>query len=514
MCLIAGIYVGDATAACVPLVLWQWLFVGLLAVVLLLYLLNRHAIVQTFILFGIMVAGGAWRIAYVERQQRFAFSGEEEAYEAVVVAQPIEKKRSFKCELAIVRGRLAGHRVNAYFQKNSTDTAALSLTVGDGITARSVFSHFDDEASVQRGGFCWRRQRMVRDIVARTFIASDNWKRAEVGIKSLTLIGRLGLSLQSLRHRLLRRLRGSSVSEDAYATIAAMTLGDKTALTTQLRESYSKAGVSHVLALSGLHLGIIYAMLALLLGRLRNTVVGLVSTITLIWLFALIVGMSPGIVRSAAMFTLYASMTYLSREYLTLNSLAAAATIILVASPAMLWDVGFQMSFLAVLGIVIGHAMVRNNRFYVRYSRRGVVGKLVSLVFVSLAAQTFVLPLVMYYFGNVPLYFILANIVAVPLTTLIIYMSILLFVLSPLGALGMLADVAWQWLAAAVGWLASGMNSLLSLIAKLPGASVEGVYISAVQLFAMYLLIAALLCVWRYCQRMYDSAHGTPIDRI
>lgn len=514
MCLIAGIYVGDATAACVPLVLWQWLFFGLFAVVLLLYLLNRHAIVQTLILFGIMVAGGAWRIAYVERQQRYAFSGEEEAYEAVVVAQPIEKKRSFKCELAIVRGRLAGHRVNAYFQKSHADTAALSLTVGDGITAQSVFSHFDDDACAQRGGFSWRRQRMVRDIVARTFIASDAWKRAEVSVLGMTWLGRLGLSLQSLRQRLLRRLRGSSVSEDAYATIAAMTLGDKTALTTQLRESYSKAGVSHVLALSGLHLGIIYAMLALLLGRWRNTMLGFVATITLIWLFALMVGMSPGIVRSAAMFTLYASMTYLSREYLTLNSLAAAATIILVASPAMLWDVGFQMSFLAVLGIVIGHAMVRNNRFYVRYSRRGVVGKLVSLVFVSLAAQTFVLPLVMYYFGNVPFYFILANIVAVPLTTLIIYMSILLFVLSPLCALGTLADVVWQWLAAAVGWLASGMNSLLSLIAKLPGASVEGVYISAVQLFAMYLLIAALLCVWRYCQRMYDSAHGTPIDRI
>ena len=180
----------------------------------------------------------------------------------------------------------------------------------------------------------------------------------------------------------------------------------------------------------------------------------------------------------------------------------------------MLWDVGFQMSFLAVLGIVIGHAMARHNRFYVRYSRRGVVGKLVSLVFVSLAAQTFVLPLVMYYFGNVPFYFLLANIVAVPLTTFIIYAAMLLFVLSPLCAFGTLADVAWQWLAAAVEWLASGMNSLLSLIAKLPGASVEGVYISAVQLFAMYLLIAALLCVWRYCQRMYDSVHGTPIDSV
>ena len=185
-----------------------------------------------------------------------------------------------------------------------------------------------------------------------------------------------------------------------------------------------------------------------------------------------------------------------------------------ILKPVLRLSLVAQILIAMVLGIVIGHAMVRNNRFYVRYSRRGVVGKLVSLVFVSLAAQTFVLPLVMYYFGNVPLYFILANIVAVPLTTLIIYVSILLFVLSPLCALGTLVDVVWQWLAAAVGWLASGMNSLLSLIAKLPGASVEGVYISAVQLFAMYLLIAALLCVWRYCQRMYDSAHGTPIDRI
>lgn len=510
LCLIVGILLGDATANMVVIAMWRWLFVGLLSTSIILYICRRAAIAQTLLVFCVIVIVGAWRVAYHEQQQRCTFSGKEEPFEAVVMAQPVENQRSFKCELTIVSGRMAGHKVYAYFQKPLADASSAKLSalnVGDGIVATSVFSPFDDNER-GRGGFDWSRQRMVRGIVARTFVRTDCWQRAEVSTLTMPAFARLSVRLQSLRQCLLRRLRGCGISTSAYATIAAMTLGDKSALTAELREAYSKAGVSHVLALSGLHLGIIYAMLALLLGHRRNTLLGLVSTITLIWLFALMVGMSPGIVRSAAMFTLYASMSYLARDYLTLNSLAAAATMILVASPLMLWDVGFQMSFLAVLGIVIGHTLVRNNRFYVRYSRCRVVGRVVSLVFVSLFAQMFVLPLVMFYFGNVPFYFLLANIVAIPLTTLIIYMSILLFVLSPMCALGALVNEVWQWLFVVVGKLTSWMNGVLAFIATLPGASLQGVYISEVQLLAMYLLIAALLCVWHYSQRMYDAKYG------
>ena len=167
---------------------------------------------------------------------------------------------------------------------------------------------------------------MVRGIVARTFVASDKWKRAEVSLEAMPRIDRLALSLQSLRYDLLSRLQGSALSEDSYATIAAMTLGDKTGVSAELRDTYSKAGVSHVLALSGLHLGIIYAMIALLLGRRRNTMGGLLVTLLLVWTFALMVGMSPGIVRSAAMFSVYASMTFLQRDYLTANSTITMAT--------------------------------------------------------------------------------------------------------------------------------------------------------------------------------------------
>lgn len=502
--LLVGICIGDATADAVPVALWQWLFVGLLSLLVLLHVSKRLEMMQTLLIFGIVMAGGAWRITSYENSLRCAFTGEEEVYEAVVVSQPFKKQRSVKCELAVVSGRLAGHRLNAYFQNpNSLN----HIVIGDGIEAQSVFSGFDDTYA-QRGGFDWRRQRMVRGIVARTFVASDKWERAEVSLEAMPRIDRLALSLQSLRYDLLSRLQGSALSEDSYATIAAMTLGDKTGVSAELRDTYSKAGVSHVLALSGLHLGIIYAMIALLLGRRRNTMGGLLVTLLLVWTFALMVGMSPGIVRSAAMFSVYASMTFLQRDYLTTNSLALAASVMLLASPAMLWDVGFQMSFLAVMGIVICHVLLRNNRLYVRYAHRRFVGKLVSLVCISLAAQLFVLPLVMYYFGNVPFYFLLANIVAVPLTTFIIYAAMLLFVLSPLCRFTAWMTVVWQWLASGVGWVVAQMNTLLKVIASLPGASVEGMYISALQLSLMYVLIVALVGVWRYGQQMYDSMHG------
>ena len=504
ICLLVGICIGDATADAVPVALWRWLFVGLLSLLVLLHLSKRLEMMQTLLIFGVVMAGGAWRITSYENSLRCAFTGEEEVYEAVVVSQPIKKRRSMKCELAVVSGRLAGHRLNAYFQNpNSLN----HIVIGDGIEVQSVFCGFDDTYA-QRGGFDWCRQRMVRGIVARTFVASDKWKRAEVSLEAMPRIDRLALSLQSLRYDLLSRLQGSALSEDSYATIAAMTLGDKTGVSAELRDTYSKAGVSHVLALSGLHLGIIYAMIALLLGRRRNTMGGLLVTLLLVWTFALMVGMSPGIVRSAAMFSVYASMTFLQRDYLTANSLAIAASVMLLASPAMLWDVGFQMSFLAVMGIVICHVQLRNNRFYVRHAHRPLVGKLVSLVCISLAAQLFVLPLVMYYFGNVPFYFLLANIVVVPLTTFIIYAAMLLFLLSPLSQLASWMAVVWQWLASGVGWVVTQMNALLKVIASLPGASADDVYISVLQLSLMYVLIVALVGVWRYGQQMYDSAHG------
>ena len=511
LCLIVGILLGDAMVDVVAIIVWQWLFVGLLFTLFILYRCNRSAIAQTVLLFCVIVVGGAWRVAYHERQQWCTFSGEEEHFEAVVMAQPVEKRRSFKCELAVVSGRMVGHKVNAYFQKSPSDASSATLSalnVGDGIVATSVFSPFDDEEH-QRGGFDWSRQRMARGIVARTFVRTDCWQRAEVSTLTLPVFTRLSLHLQSLRQHLLLRLRRSGISTEAYATIAAMTLGDKTTLTAELRDTYSRAGVAHLLALSGLHLSIIYGIFFFFLGRWRNTVLGFVSIVALVWFFAILVGLSPGIVRSALMFTLCTIMAFLSRGYITLNSLATAATVMLIASPQMLWDIGFQMSFVAVLGIVLCLNRFYSNRLYWHLLRHRVWGKIFPMVAVAFSAQVFVLPLVMYYFGRVPLYFLLSNIIAVPLATIVIYAAVLLFVLSPLCAFAQCIEMFWQFVAKGVDWIVGAMNVALAWIARQPGASFDGAYINIAQLFLLYALIVALFVLWRYCEKMWESAHGT-----
>ena len=145
---------------------------------------------------------------------------------------------------------------------------------------------------------------------------------------------------------------------DELAVLSALTVGEKTDLSDSIRESYSVSGASHVLALSGLHIGRVYALLFLRLkplarkwqaGRYFRSVLLLV----LLWSFAFFTGLSPSVVRSVSMFSVLAIAELFGRQSLTLNTLAATAWVMLLVNPAWLFDVGFQLSFLAVLSILM-----------------------------------------------------------------------------------------------------------------------------------------------------------------
>lgn len=132
-----------------------------------------------------------------------------------------------------------------------------------------------------------------------------------------------------------------------------MALGDKSSLSDKLEEDYSVSGASHVLALSGLHLGIIYAILSLLLARRRWQSVSQALILIAVWTYVFIVGMSASVVRSAIMLTVYSFVSLLNRNKMSLNTLSVAAVVILAGNPLFLYDVGFQMSFAAVLFIIL-----------------------------------------------------------------------------------------------------------------------------------------------------------------
>lgn len=285
------------------------------------------------------------------------------------------------------------------------------------------------------------------------------------------------------RSLLLERLETAGLSDDRYAVVAAMALGDRSALTNELKETYSKTGASHVLALSGLHLGIIYALLSMLVVGRRWQMITQVATVLSIWAFVFLTGMSASVVRSAIMLTVYALLALGHRQKMSVNTLAFTAIVMLLVTPKALFDVGFQMSFMAVFSILLFVPL-----FYRPFSAEYLmthraVSWLWGIVAVSVAAQIGVAPLIAYYFGRFSCYFLLTNFIVIPAATLILYLALGTLLIPSLGVV----------LASMVGLL----NTTLLYIATIPGATIEGLHPSVGLTVAIYgVLLAAYYLLW------------------
>ena len=285
------------------------------------------------------------------------------------------------------------------------------------------------------------------------------------------------------RNLLLERLQSSGLSDDQYAIVAAMALGDKSALTHELKDTYSKTGASHILALSGLHLGIIYALLSLLVVGRRWQLMTQVAIILSIWAFVFLVGMSASVVRSAVMLTVYALLAIGHRQKMSVNTLAFTAIVMLLISPQALFDVGFQMSFMAVFAILLFVPL-----FYRPFSAEylmthRIISWLWGMVAVSIAAQIGVAPLIAYYFGRFSCYFLLTNFIVIPAATLILYLSLATLLIPAIGVL----------LAGIVGLL----NTTLFYIAAIPGATIEGLHPSVMLTVSIYgIIFATYYLLW------------------
>lgn len=284
------------------------------------------------------------------------------------------------------------------------------------------------------------------------------------------------------RSLLLERLETAGLSDDRYAVVAAMALGDRSALTKELKETYSKTGASHVLALSGLHLGIIYALLSMLVVGRRWQMITQVATVLSIWAFVFLTGMSASVVRSAIMLTVYALLALGHRQKMSVNTLAFTAIVMLLVTPKALFDVGFQMSFMAVFSILLFVPL-----FYRPFSAEYLmthraVSWLWGIVAVSVAAQIGVAPLIAYYFGRFSCYFLLTNFIVIPAATLILYLALGTLLIPSLGVV----------LASMVGLL----NTTLLYIATIPGATIEGLHPSVGLTVAIYGVLLAAYYLW------------------
>ena len=463
VCLMVGIVIGDYVT-----VGWCLLLIFVATVVMAL-LLWKHEHLQSIAIAASFVMLG-WLL--MERQKAsltVTWPEGEVSYEAVVVSEPVEKPKTMAVDVLLSE---SGRKLKCYLYK---DVRSRSLRVGDGLC---IQSRIESNSEWRRGSFDYRRYLEIHGFTGRTFVASRKWQKIRVSLAQLSRLERMRLTFLKYRSSLLEKISSQSENADAYAVVAAMALGDKSALTQDLKDVYSVTGASHVLALSGLHLGIIYTLLSLFVFRRRWQVLSQVLIILSVWAFVLLVGMSTSVVRSAVMLSVYALLSLGHRDRMSVNTLAFTAIVMLMISPMSLFDIGFQMSYMAVLSILLFMPLMAYvfREEYLMSHR--VVRWLWGMITVSLSAQIGTAPLIAYYFGRFSCYFLLTNFIVIPAAMLILYLSMVVFLIPSLAYL--------------LYKVVAMLNQLLSYLAAIPGASIDNLHPTKIQTTMIYLIIVAV----------------------
>lgn len=290
----------------------------------------------------------------------------------------------------------------------------------------------------------------------------------------------LNFTLEHLRHYFAGVITQYVPRPESKQIALALLLGQKESLSKEVKQAYSATGTQHILAVSGLHVGIIYSILLLPLTffkqeghALRKSYLFLVMG--LIWIYALMTGFSPSVVRAVVMFSLVTLGQMRKRKPSIWNILAFSALLLLVLDPDIQTDLGFQLSYLAVAGIVGLQPILL--RMWAPSNR--VLDYFWQMATVTLAAQLITSPLTLHYFHTFPTYFLVANLLIVPLSYIILCAGVPFLLLAWIPILGSLLGVS-------VDFLLFIQNEITYTLQELPAALWQGIHLSLVGMFAIW----------------------------
>ena len=407
----------------------------------------------------------------------FEHIGTKGFYMVELTEAPIEKSKTMRCKVQVLQyldsTRWTTTYGNAimYLQK---DQQTPKLLFGDRLMVRVAFNRPD--SVVNPDGFDYRTYLKRQGIGATAYVSSSEWRHA--GFNDEFSIRRLA---SKYRNRMLNVYRKYGISGDEFAVLAALTLGYSDELQPDLRASYSATGAMHILSVSGLHVGIIYVVIAFLLRFLntsrRKKILKGIIVVLFLWMYVFITGMSPSVIRSALMFSMVAVADCFDRKSQIYNTIFMSALFMLIYNPDYIFDIGFQLSYGAVLSIVFFQPLL--SKIYTPVNKPA--KWLWDLTVVSVAAQIGVFPVIFYYFHQSPTYFLITNLLAIPLSSIIIYMAILVLTVSFMPAVCSPLAFLLKWMV----WL---LNYLMVFIQHLPGS----VYYVSVNPWQMVLLFAAI----------------------
>lgn len=373
---------------------------------------------------------------------------------------PLEKSKSYKAD-ALVENVITNDtiqfvtgKVVLYFVK---DSLVAPLKYGDKILVNKKLQAIQNSGNP--GAFNYKRYSAFRQIFHNFFLKKDDWV-----VLPGKNINRFNQFLFTSRQKILNVLHENMQGNDDQLSIAeALLIGYTQDLDKDLVQAYSNTGVVHIIAISGMHLGLIYVMLVWIFARIpylkKLRILRAILVLSGLWLFALLTGGGASILRSAVMFSCIIFGDIFSRKTSIYNSLAASAFLLLCYNPFYLWDVGFQLSYLALSGIVIFQKPI----YHLIFVRNKWLDKIWKLTAVSLAAQILTFPICLYYFHQFPTIFLFTNLLTVPLSTVILFVELFL------------VAFAWMpqidfWIGKLVWWLVWLMNKIILFFNDLPYA--------------------------------------------
>ncbi|MDR2037868.1 MAG: ComEC family competence protein [Bacteroidales bacterium] len=414
---------------------------------------------------------------------------EQGVYMVVIEEAPVERERSIRTTALIKSGMSdtlwenRNEKIMMYLRK---DSLSKKIKQGDLLIIETTLTPISNAGNPHE--FDYRSYLKRKQIGRSTFIENGKWKLLEQYAQ-----GPLINFSNRIRYHLLGIYERADISGNELAVASALTLGYKAYLEDELRMAYSASGAMHVLAVSGLHVGIIYLILSLILDHIavlqRNKWLWTIIMLSALWLYALITGLSPSVLRATTMFSIIVIGKSFQRRSYIYNSIAASAFLLLFINPYNLLDVGFQLSYVAVIAIVF----LQPRFYHLLHFKNSLADKAWSLACVSIAAQIGTAPLSLYYFHQFPSYFLLTNFIVIPAASVVIYGALILFILSPF-------QIVLEWVGRLFDQFLYFLNSCIFFIEKLPGSILSNIRFQGWEILLVYSLIASI-SIWLFSSR-------------
>lgn len=401
-----------------------------------------------------------------------------------IISPPLTKEKTVKTTVAIKGLKTSDNwssttgNVIVFVQK---DSLAQILKLGDYISFSPQLENVPEPKNPNE--FDYKKYLSFHLIHQQSYLKSSNWSIIDNAHNNS-----LFNYADQLRTKLISILEENGIEGNELGVASALVLGYKNNIDAQLKSAYSSAGAMHILAVSGLHVGIIFMVFNYLFQFLEKIkygyVIKAIIILLLMWAYAFITGLSPSVLRASTMFSFVILAKVIKRNSNFFNTLAASAFVLLIYNPLYIMDVGFQLSYIAVIGIVIIQPWL--SKFYVPKNK--VTTYLWDLTTVSVAAQIATFPLGLYYFHQFPNYFFISNLVVIPFAVIILYLGLSLFVVSFIPYIGEFT----AFLLNKSIWL---LNTIINTINELPYSVSENVRFTFEHTILIYLVIVFLIAL-------------------